>query len=103
MVLTVRVIPASEVLNDCRVLLLSFLYKSVLNSRFSNSLVLFLAGRLDRPFSGPLGLWKDASVGELVRRSPIREYVMVLVTNKRIRYVSDEDPTLAKVSSDLQH
>ena len=26
---------------------------------------------------------------------------MVLVTNKRLRHVSDEDPTLAKVSSDL--
>jgi len=28
---------------------------------------------------------------------------MVLVTNKRICYVSDEDPTLAKVSSDPLH
>jgi len=28
---------------------------------------------------------------------------MVLVTNKRIRYVSDEDQNLAKVSSDLLH
>ena len=28
---------------------------------------------------------------------------MALVTNKRLRYVSDEDPALAKVSSDLRH
>ena len=28
---------------------------------------------------------------------------MVLVTNKRLRHVSDEDPTLAKGSSDLLH
>ena len=28
---------------------------------------------------------------------------MVLITNKRIRYVSDEDQNLAKVSSDLLH
>jgi len=28
---------------------------------------------------------------------------MVLVTYKRVYYVSDEDPTLAKVSSDLLH
>jgi len=50
-----------------------------------------------------LGPRKNIPAGELVRCSPIRDYVMVLVTDKRLRYVSDEDPTLTKVSSDLQH
>ena len=48
-----------------------------------------------------LGPRKNIPAGELVRSSPIRDYIRVLVTDKRLHYVSDEDPTLAKVSSDL--